>query len=410
MLFSRMREIPSTIALRVVEQPSAVDAAQWDACAPGAGLRPAILSCGPASQRRSRIRSRSAPAPAGSHEPLAEAEDGTLLGRRFALSEEPQPGRLASATMAGRAARKAPARRWLSQAPGHLPFTPVPGPACSSGPGPTQRGRSHAMIDMLAKMAGDNHNSSHPHYLPHRGRLEALRRARLAAAARASRSPGSNQRLRLPSTTFWRSWPPQAQGDPQGTRAAVRREDVTVRALLPRRDQARALGRLLHAFYMDTGEAANGARPTSPAPSPTSWCHHGRQVVLVMAEADGRAVGGALNLKGDDTLYGRYWGCLESHAFLHFEACYYQAIDYAHRPRSARVEAGAKGDHKIQRGLSAGADLLRPLIVDSGFRHAVDDYLKQERPASRAGDRRSDVSKARQFRKVNRARRPTSRS
>ena len=53
------------------------------------------------------------------------------------------------------------------------------------------------------------------------------------------------------------------------------------------------------------------------------------KVVLVMAESDGRPVGGALNLKGDDTLYGRYWGCLESHAFLHFEACYYQAIDYA---------------------------------------------------------------------------------
>ena len=74
------------------------------------------------------------------------------------------------------------------------------------------------------------------------------------------------------------------------------------------------------------------------------------KVVLVMAEADGRPVAGALNLKGDDTLYGRYWGCLESHAFLHFEPCYYQAIDYAIEHGLPRVEAGAQGEHKIQRG------------------------------------------------------------
>ena len=90
---------------------------------------------------------------------------------------------------------------------------------------------------------------------------------------------------------------------------------------------------------------------------------------------------GALNLAGDDTLYGRYWGCLESHAFLHFEACYYQAIDYAIAHGLQRVEAGAQGDHKIQRGYLPVPTFSAHWIVDTGFRRAVDNFLKQERPA-----------------------------
>ena len=105
------------------------------------------------------------------------------------------------------------------------------------------------------------------------------------------------------------------------------------------------------------------------------------KVVLVMAEADGRPVGGALNLKGDDTLYGRYWGCLESHAFLHFEACYYQAIDYAIAHGLQRVEAGAQGDHKIQRGYVPVPTYSAHWVVDPAFRRAIEDYLKRERPA-----------------------------
>ena len=115
------------------------------------------------------------------------------------------------------------------------------------------------------------------------------------------------------------------------------------------------------------------------------------KVVLVMAEADGRPVGGALNLKGDDTLYGRYWGCLESHAFLHFEACYYQAIDYAIAHGLARVEAGAQGDHKIQRGYLPVKTYSAHWIVDKGFRRAVDDYLEARTPRGRAGDRGPDA-------------------
>src|SRR3546814_8859068 len=74
------------------------------------------------------------------------------------------------------------------------------------------------------------------------------------------------------------------------------------------------------------------------------------KVVLVMAERDGRPIAGALNFRGDDALYGRNWGCAGDYRFLHFECCYYRAIDYAIAHGLKRVEAGTQGPHKIQRG------------------------------------------------------------
>ena len=76
----------------------------------------------------------------------------------------------------------------------------------------------------------------------------------------------------------------------------------------------------------------------------------GDRVVLMLAEHEGNPIAGALNLIGDDTLFGRNWGCLGDWPFLHFELCYYQAIDFAIAHKLARVEAGAQGEHKIQRG------------------------------------------------------------
>ena len=107
----------------------------------------------------------------------------------------------------------------------------------------------------------------------------------------------------------------------------------------------------------------------------------GNQVVLVMAKQDGRYVAGALNLMGGDTLYGRNWGCLSDIPFLHFEACYYRAIDFAIARGLKRVEAGAQGAHKIQRGYLPSPTYSAHWIRDPGFRNAVADFLKRERRA-----------------------------
>jgi predicted N-acyltransferase len=109
----------------------------------------------------------------------------------------------------------------------------------------------------------------------------------------------------------------------------------------------------------------------------------GDKVVLVMAERNGRPIAGALNLKGADTLYGRNWGCSADVPFLHFEACYYQAIDYAIAHGLARVEAGAQGEHKIQRGYLPVETRSAHWIADPSLRKAVADFLKRERAAMR---------------------------
>ncbi len=107
------------------------------------------------------------------------------------------------------------------------------------------------------------------------------------------------------------------------------------------------------------------------------------KVVLIMASHEGRLVAGALNLIGGDTLYGRNWGCLGRHRFLHFEACYSQAIDFAIRHGLKRVEAGAQGEHKVQRGYLPAQTYSAHWIRDAGFRAAVEDFLAHERLALR---------------------------
>ncbi|MEL0042571.1 MAG: GNAT family N-acetyltransferase, partial [Candidatus Puniceispirillum sp.] len=102
------------------------------------------------------------------------------------------------------------------------------------------------------------------------------------------------------------------------------------------------------------------------------------KMLLVVAEYDGRIIGGALTFIGEDTLYGRNWGADIDIPFLHFEACYYQAIDYAIRHGLARVEAGAQGFHKVQRGYLPETTWSLHHLADDGFRAAVARFLDAE--------------------------------
>ena len=103
--------------------------------------------------------------------------------------------------------------------------------------------------------------------------------------------------------------------------------------------------------------------------------------LLVLAERDGVPVAGALNLIGPDALYGRYWGCLEDHRFLHFELCYHRAIDWAITHDIPRVEAGAQGEHKLARGYLPQEIHSLHWVADEGFHDAIADYLTRERAA-----------------------------
>ncbi len=106
----------------------------------------------------------------------------------------------------------------------------------------------------------------------------------------------------------------------------------------------------------------------------------GDSVVLMLAEHEGRPVAGALNLMGREALYGRNWGCRGEWPFLHFELCYYQAIEFAIAHGLRRVEAGAQGQHKIQRGYLPQPTYSAHWIAHGGLRRAVDAFLREERP------------------------------
>ena len=103
------------------------------------------------------------------------------------------------------------------------------------------------------------------------------------------------------------------------------------------------------------------------------------RILLVMAKRAGRWIAGAINFIGSHTLFGRHWGAIEHHPFLHFELCYYQAIDYAIAHKLPRVEAGAQGEHKIARGYMPTTTYSAHYIADPALRRAIADYLVRER-------------------------------
>jgi len=103
------------------------------------------------------------------------------------------------------------------------------------------------------------------------------------------------------------------------------------------------------------------------------------KIVLIMAYEDGHAIAGALNFKGSNALYGRNWGAVVDYKFLHFEACYYQAIDYAIEHKLKLVEAGTQGEHKIQRGYLPVRTYSAHYFKDTSFKSAIDQFLNSER-------------------------------
>ncbi|MBA1157154.1 GNAT family N-acetyltransferase [Microvirga mediterraneensis] len=133
------------------------------------------------------------------------------------------------------------------------------------------------------------------------------------------------------------------------------------------------------AFYMDTGSRKWGRPYLNRRFFSLVGERMADRILLVMAKRNGRYIAGAINFIGDKRLYGRNWGCIEDHPFLHFEVCYYQAIEFAIARGLARVEAGAQGEHKLARGYRPVITSSAHDIADPSLRRAVQDYLEQER-------------------------------
>lgn len=134
-------------------------------------------------------------------------------------------------------------------------------------------------------------------------------------------------------------------------------------------------------FYMDTGNRKWGTPYLNRRFFSLLSEKMADRILLVMARRAGRYIAGALNLIGSDRLYGRNWGAIEEHPFLHFEVCYHQAIDYAIAHRLAVVEAGAQGEHKLSRGYLPETTRSAHHIANTGLRRAVADFLAREKRA-----------------------------
>ncbi len=132
-------------------------------------------------------------------------------------------------------------------------------------------------------------------------------------------------------------------------------------------------------FYIDTGHRKWGTPYLTRDFFARIQASMPEDVLLVMAKREGRYIAGALNFIGGDTLFGRNWGCIEDHPFLHFELCYYQAIDFAIERGLTRVEAGAQGTHKLARGYAPHRTHSAHFIAHEGLRDAVAHYLESER-------------------------------
>jgi predicted N-acyltransferase len=132
-------------------------------------------------------------------------------------------------------------------------------------------------------------------------------------------------------------------------------------------------------FYMETGSRKWGRPYLTRQFYSLIGERMPHDIVLMMAKRAGRWIAGAINFRGSDTLFGRHWGAIEHHPFLHFELCYYQAIQYAIEHKLQRVEAGAQGEHKLARGYMPVTTHSAHYIADPGLRRAVADYLARER-------------------------------
>jgi predicted N-acyltransferase len=275
-----------------------------------------------------------------------------------------------------------------------VPFTPVTGPRLLARPGPLADSVRGALADGLAEITAESGlSSAHVTFL----------------TGPEWRALGGRGFLQRTDQQFHWENAGYAVFEDFLSRLASRKRKTIRRerkeALAPGIEVAWLTGSDLtediwdafFAFYMDTGSRKWG-RPylTREFFSIVGQAMRDR-ILLVMAKRAGRWIAGAINFIGSDTLYGRNWGAVEHHPFLHFELCYYQAIDFAIQHKLSRVEAGAQGEHKLARGYLPHTTYSAHFIANQGLRRAVAEYLARERAYVQAAG--EELAAAAPFRK-----------
>jgi uncharacterized protein len=396
------------LSLRVVNCIGEVDAAAWDACAnPGSPEQGVLGTCRPGSRQSTfetdynpfvshnflsalelsqSVRGRVGWQPMHL---LAEDATGTLLGVVPCYAKSHSRGEYVFDHGWAEAYERA-GGSYYPKLQVSVPFTPATGPRLLVRPGPQAQALRTALADALVDICRRSHASSVHVTFPTEPEWNLL---------------GARGFLKRTHQQF--HWENAGYDSFESFLAALasRKRKVIRRE----REDALAAGVSVHwltgadltenvwdaffDFYMETGSRKWG-RPylTRPFYSLVGETMADR-ILLVMAKRNGRWIAGAINFIGSTTLFGRHWGSIEHHPFLHFELCYYQAIQYAIEHKLARVEAGAQGEHKISRGYLPTTTYSAHYILDPALRRAIEDFLKHERAyVAAAGEELADAA------------------
>ncbi len=381
-----------SLSVRVATSLKAVPAGAWNACANPHALQDALAApCSPSAETGIDRDN-----PFVSHEFLSALEESRCIGGRSGWSPaylvvEDESGQILAASPSflkshsqgeyvfdhGWAdAYERAGGRYYPKLQVAAPFTPATGPRLLVADTPRAEEARAALIAGLEALRGQTQASSVHVTFAQEPDVTALKQA------------GYLERNDL--QFHWRNDGFAGYDDFLATlasrkRKALKRErreavsaGITIEALSGA-ELTEAVWDDFHGFYEDTGSRKWGRPYLNREFFSRVGAAMGERVVLIMAKRAGRCIAGAINFRGANTLYGRNWGCIEDHPFLHFEVCYHQAIDYAIAHGLARVEAGAQGEHKLARGYRPVITRSLHHIADPGLRRPVANYLAQER-------------------------------
>ncbi|MBN9440873.1 GNAT family N-acetyltransferase [Bosea sp. (in: a-proteobacteria)] len=380
------------LSVRVATSLKAVPAGAWNACANPYALQDALAAPCPPADGSGADRDN----PFVSHEFLLALEESRCIGGRsgwspaYLLVEDGNGQILAAAPSFLKShsqgeyvfdhgwadAYERAGGRYYPKLQVAAPFTPATGPRLLVADMPGADEARVALIAGLEALRAQTQSSSVHVTFAQEPDVAALKRA------------GYLERNDL--QFHWRNEGFRSYDDFLATlasrkRKALKRErrealsaGITVETLSGR-ELTEAVWDDFYGFYQDTGSRKWGRPYLNREFFSRVGEAMGERIVLMMARRAGRYIAGAINFRGANTLYGRNWGCIEDHPFLHFEICYHQAIDYAIAHGLSRVEAGAQGEHKLARGYRPVITRSLHHIADPGLSRPVAAYLAQER-------------------------------
>lgn len=361
------------VALKIVNRLSEIDAAAWDACAgpDNPFVCHAFLSA--LEDSGSAVEEEGW----GPSHLILEDESGRMIGAVAAYLKTHSQGEYVFDHGWAHALENAGGKYYPKLVAG-VPFSPVPGPRLLIHPDADQARVTATLAAGLVKLCEMHEASSvHVNFLP-KSQWEAL--AEHGFLQRQGQQFHWENNGYQTFDDFLAALSSRKRKNIRKERQAVVDAGVTIRRLSGD-DLKPEHWDAFYRFYRSTTDRKWGWDYLKRAFFDLLQERMREKVVLVFCEYEGKPVAGALNLMGTETLFGRNWGATARFKNLHFEACYYQAIDHAIEHGLKRVEAGAQGQHKIQRGYLPKATYSAHYIMHPGFRRAVADFLRREREA-----------------------------